>query len=81
MVFVYIVRCNNGFYYTGITSNLKRRITQHNLGIKTSIQNSRRPVKLVYREKYNSRMEAAKREKEIKGWTRKKKEKLISSLH
>ena len=84
MVFVYIVRCKDDSYYTGITWNLKKRITEHNLGIKTPIQKSRRPVELVYWEKFATRKEAAKREKEIKGWRREKKEQLIknfNSLH
>lgn len=80
--FVYIAQCSDGTYYTGITWNLEKRISEHNQGIKTSIQPSRRPVQLVYSEWFNTRVGAAKREKEIKGWRREKKEKLInSSLH
>ena len=67
-------------YYTGITCCLAKRIHEHNLGIKTPIQRSRRPVRLVYWEKFETREEAAKREKEIKGWRREKKEELIDSL-
>lgn len=79
-VFVYIVECRDGMYYTGITWNLNKRISEHNLGIKTMIQPSRRPVKLVYWKKFLTREDAAKREKEIKGWSRKKKQLLINSL-
>lgn len=64
-------------YYTGITWNVTKRVSQHNQGIKTMIQPARRPVTVVYIEKYDTRIEAAKREKEIKGWSRIKKEKLI----
>jgi len=67
-------------YYTGITWNLKKRIREHNTGIKTSIQKSRLPARLVYWEKFDTRILAAKREKEIKGWRREKKEQLINSL-
>mgnify|MGYP001619181881 FL=1 len=67
-------------YYTGITWNLKKRIAEHNSGKDTSIQKSRLPVRLVYWEKFKTRMLAAKREKEIKGWRREKKELLIKSL-
>ena len=81
MIFLYIVKCKNGTYYTGITSNLERRILEHNLGIRTYIKSNMRPVNLVYSRDFNSRIEAARREKEIKGWSRKKKEILISSLH
>jgi len=79
--FVYIIKCMDDSYYTGITSSLSRRIKEHNLRIKSCLQISKIPVKLVYWEKYNTRIEAAMREKEIKGWSRIKKEKLISSLH
>lgn len=79
--FVYIVRCNNNYLYTGITWNLKKRIKEHNTGIRTILKNDRIPVKLVYWEKLDSKVEAAKREKEIKGWRREKKEFLIKSLH
>ena len=61
--------------------NLKKRILQHNQGIKTPIQKGRRPVKLAYWEKFNTRLEAAEREEQIKGLTREKKERLIESLH
>ncbi|MBL7159029.1 GIY-YIG nuclease family protein [Candidatus Microgenomates bacterium] len=78
--FVYIIRCKDGFYYTGITWSLKKRIKEHNLRIKSCLQKSKVPVKLVYWEKFNTKIEAAKKEKEIKGWGRKKKEALINSL-
>ena len=81
MNFVYIVQCSNGSYYAGITWNLKKRILEHNSGIKTPLRKSELPVKLVYWEKFNTINEAAKREKEIKGWRRQKKVLLINSLH
>ncbi|RJQ37010.1 GIY-YIG nuclease family protein [Candidatus Microgenomates bacterium] len=80
MYFVYIVKCVDGVYYTGITWNLRKRIKEHNSGIKTPLQKNRLPVKLVYWEKFETRIEAARREKEIKGWRREKKEILINSL-
>lgn len=65
---VYMVSCNDGSLYTGITNNLERRLSQHNGktwgGAKYT--HSRGPVKLVYIEKYLTRKEAAKREWEIK---------------
>jgi putative endonuclease len=81
MHFVYIVKCDNGKYYTGITWNIEKRIKEHNLGIKSPLRKSELPVKLVYWEKFNTIHQAARREKEIKGWRREKKEALISSLH
>ena len=79
--FTYIIKCNDQSLYTGITWNLKKRVKEHNLRIKSCLQKSKIPVKLVYWEKFKTRKEAAKREKEIKGWKRDKKEKLIESLH
>lgn len=67
-------------FYTGITWNLKKRINEHNTRVKTSLQLNKIPVKLSYWEKFTTRQEAAKREKEIKGWGHLKKEKLINSL-
>ena len=78
--FTYIIKCNDQSLYTGITWNLKKRVKEHNLRIKSCLQKSKIPVKLVYWEKFKTRKEAAKREKEIKGWKRDKKEKLIESL-
>jgi putative endonuclease len=78
--FVYIVRCSNETFYTGITWNLQKRVTEHNQGLRTFIKPSMRPVRLVYWEKFDSRVKAAGREKEIKGFSRKKKQLLIDSL-
>jgi len=77
--FTYIIHCKDGYLYTGITWNLQKRLNEHNLGKTPNLKN-RLPIKLVYKEKFETRIQAAKREKEIKGWSRKKKEKLIS-LH
>ena len=81
LCFVCIVKCTDGAYHTGITWNPGKRIREHNLGIKTSIQKGRRPVKLVYWERFNQREKAARREKEIKGWRREKKMALISDFN
>ena len=80
-IFVYILECKDNSFYVGITSNIERRIIEHNARIKSCLQKSKVPVKLKYIEKFNTREEAAKREKEIKGWRREKKIKLINSLH
>jgi putative endonuclease len=78
--YVYILKGADGSYYTGITSNLERRLFEHNNRIKSCLQKSKVPVELACCELYNSRIDAAKREKEIKGWSRIKKENLINSL-
>jgi putative endonuclease len=65
---VYIVKCNDGSLYTGITNNLERRLRQHNGEMRGGARYTRgkSPVKLVYVEKYKTRKDAAQREWEIK---------------
>lgn len=76
--FVYIVKCSDKSYYTGITNNLVRRLNEHNFGIeKKSYTFSRRPVKLKFSEMFNDPKSATQLEKQIKGWNRKKKEALF----
>jgi putative endonuclease len=78
--FVYILECADTTYYTGITTNLEKRLHQHNhtkLGAKyTSI---RRPVKLIYSEESENRSSASKREYAIKKLTRTQKSTLIKN--
>ena len=78
--YVYMVRCNDGTLYTGITTNLEERLSQHNSekgGAKYT--KSRQPVKLVYSEYVLSRSLAAKREYVIKKMSKTKKVGLIES--
>ena len=75
--FVYILKCSDGSYYTGITSNLEKRIEEHNTGIYKGYTSTRLPVELVYSNRYNDVNEAIRSEKQIKGWSRAKKEALI----
>jgi putative endonuclease len=79
MYFVYIIRCKGGALYTGITGNIRKRLSEHSVGMVPFTKN-RKPVKLVFYEIFNSRISAAKREKEIKGWRREKKEDLIKKF-
>jgi putative endonuclease len=75
---VYIVHCVDGSYYTGVTNNLERRLSEHNDGMDPcSYTHSRRPVCLVYSEEFGDIEDAIDAEKQIKGWSRKKKEALI----
>ncbi len=77
---VYIVECSDGTYYTGITTNTKRRLLEHNFSFKSAkYTRSRRPVKLVYEEESQNRSAASKREYEIKKMKRKQKTILIKS--
>ncbi|MBI4050379.1 MAG: GIY-YIG nuclease family protein [Candidatus Doudnabacteria bacterium] len=75
--YVYIIECVGGSYYTGRTWNPDDRWMQHlsKLGSKYTAKHT--PKKVVYMEEYENFEEASLREKQIKGWTRAKKEKLI----
>lgn len=80
MWFVYIVCCSDGSLYTGITTDLERRIAEHNSergGARYT--RSRRPVRLVYRETAESRSGAARREYRIKRMPLSEKKKLAMS--
>ena len=74
---VYLVRCSDGSYYAGYTDNLEARLAAHQRGEISGYTASRRPVKLVFTEQFPSRQEAFERERQIKGWSRAKKEALI----
>jgi len=75
--FVYIVECIDNSYYTGVTSNLGQRINEHNNGSHKGYTSARLPVKLVYSNWFAYINDAIKAEKQIKGWSRAKKEALI----
>ena len=75
--FVYIVECTDGNYYTGVTSELEKRINKHNSGIYKGYTSSRLPVKLVYSNRFTNINDAINAEKQFKGWSRAKKEALI----
>lgn len=75
--YVYIVRCRDEKLYTGITTNLDRRIEEHNRGIGCKYTAYRRPVKLVYSEPTPDRSSALKREARIKRLSRLRKESLF----
>ncbi|MEK7182934.1 MAG: GIY-YIG nuclease family protein [Patescibacteria group bacterium] len=77
--YLYIVRCIDNSLYTGVTWNIAQRINQHNGGFRGAKSlRGKVPVKLAYSEVYNTKGEALKREKEIKGWRKDKKENLIA---
>ncbi len=66
MHFIYILKCSDGTLYTGYTNNLEKRIETHNDGKGAKYTRGRRPVKMVYSEKFHSKSKALKREWEIK---------------
>jgi len=80
MYVVYILACSDGSYYTGITNDLDKRLWQHETGFFPDCYTcQRRPVVLRWYEYVNAIDDAMKREKQIKGWSRKKKEALIEN--
>ena len=78
--FVYIVRGKDGYLYTGIAKDIKKREKEHNVDNRLGAKSLRakRPVKIVYFEKYSNQSEARKREAAIKKWNKKYKIKLIN---
>ncbi|MCK9480983.1 MAG: GIY-YIG nuclease family protein [Bacteroidia bacterium] len=78
--YTYILKCSDGSYYTGITNNIDRRLQEHEEGLnETCYTYKRRPVKLVSCEMFIDVNQAIAREKQIKKWSRAKKEALINS--
>ncbi len=75
--FCYILKCADGTYYTGWTTDPERRAAQHNKGAGARYTRARRPVKLVYVEPQADRKTAMKRERAIKALSRKQKRNLI----
>ncbi|MCW7491964.1 GIY-YIG nuclease family protein [Leptospira sp. 2 VSF19] len=77
MGYMYILVCSDGSYYTGSTKYLNRRLDQHQRGEGSNYTKKRLPVKLIYFEAYTRIDHAFYREKQIQGWSRKKKESLM----
>jgi putative endonuclease len=76
--YVYLLRCSDGSYYTGTArSGLEQRIAEHNAGTYDGYTAKRRPVTLVYSEWFDQITDAIAAERQIKGWSRAKKEALI----
>jgi putative endonuclease len=78
--FVYILKCSDNTYYTGITSNLSKRITEHKSGkYVSSYTYKRRPILLAYYAEFTDVELAINMEKQIKKWSKLKKEALINN--
>lgn len=73
MWFVYILLCKDGSLYTGISNNVKKRLSDHKEGKGGKYTRSHQPLKVVYQEELITRSEALKREAEIKSWSRQQK--------
>jgi len=78
--YFYILRCADNSFYCGITNNLKERLDEHNNGKGAKYTKTRLPVKLIYFEEFPAKSSACKREIEVKGWRREKKDKLVDSF-
>ncbi len=79
---VYFLRCNDNSLYAGVTTDIHRRIEEHNnskLGAKYT--RAKRPVKLVYLEEANNKSKACQREYQIRHLTKLKKEQLVSKYN
>jgi putative endonuclease len=75
---LYILRCGDGSFYTGVTTDIDRRFREHQEGRASRFTRTRRPVVLVYQEKCGSRSHALSRECAIKSMGRQGKEDLIA---
>jgi putative endonuclease len=75
---LYILKCRDGTLYTGITTDLLRRVRQHNDGRASRYTRSRLPVKLLFSEPCRSRSQALKKEYAMKQLSRKEKKAYIS---
>jgi putative endonuclease len=78
MAFVYILRCADGSLYIGSTHDVDSRVARHNRGAGCAFTATRCPVRLAYREEHPNMKVALARERQLKRWTRAKKEALIS---
>ena len=81
MPFVYMLRCSDGSYYTGLTRKhwLEERVGEHEAGVFGGYTAARRPVRLVWAEQFDRITDAIAMERQLKGWSRAKKEALIGA--
>jgi putative endonuclease len=80
ILYVYMLSCSDGTYYTGVTNDLERRLIEHKCGYnKNSYTYTRRPLQLIYYEMFNDFNSAIEWETKIKKWSAKKKQALAAS--
>ena len=77
MYYIYIIQCEDGSLYTGVTNNLERRFTEHKNKIGGHYTRSHKVEKIIYTKQFETKSEALKREIQLKGWRREKKLALI----
>jgi putative endonuclease len=75
--YVYVIECADGSLYTGYTTDVQRRVREHDAGDGAKYTRGRTPVELVYSEAFDSKSEAMSREYEIKQLSRTEKERLV----
>jgi putative endonuclease len=78
MWFIYILLCEDGSFYTGSSNDVQKRFLTHKEGKGGKYTRSHQPVKVIYSEEFATKIEALKREFQIKSWSRGKK---IKNLH
>ena len=76
--YVYMLECADGSIYTGHTEDLDSRLAAHQLGTFRGYTSGKRPVRLIFQAQFASRDEAFAAERQIKGWSRRKKLALAS---
>ena len=81
MAWLYILKCSDGSYYTGSAVDIEKRIAEHKAGVYNGYTSKRLPIELVFSCEMPTLFDAFLRERQIKGWTRRKKEALISVFH
>jgi len=81
MNFIYILECTDGTYYTGWTNNLEKRVLSHNEKKGAKYTRSRVPAYIRYYEIYEAKVDAQKREYQIKQYSRNKKKELIENFN
>ena len=77
MFYTYILKCRDNSFYCGYTTDIERRLNEHNMGNGAKYTKPRLPVELVYLEELETKSQAMKRECEIKKLSRKQKLKLV----
>lgn len=78
MWYTYILLCEDGSLYTGVSNNVNQRFSDHKNGKGGRYTRSHKPVKLVYQENCGTKSEALKRERQVKGWSREKKIRILN---
>ncbi|MDO8498221.1 MAG: GIY-YIG nuclease family protein [bacterium] len=78
MWFVYVLLCEDGSFYTGISNNIEKRFADHKNGMGGYYTRSHKPIELVYSEKLPTQSDALKREMQIKSWRRAKKIRVLN---